>query len=372
MIKTRDEFVALIQSLEATSARDTTAYRLRLGALAVLGYAYIAFVLLVLLGLIAGVIALTISIRRFYAGEIKLLIFLGILVFVFIRALWVVIPPPQGIVLTRQQVPALFALLDELFASLRVPHIHRVLLDGDFNAGVVQMPRFGLFGWTVNYLTLGLPLLSAISPEQFTAILAHELGHLSERHGKFSVWIWRARETWDRLQSSLSGEGGGSWLISHFLNWYAPYFHAYAFVLGRAQEYEADRYAAQLTSPATISDALLATVVRDKYLDKAVWDTLLKQMQATAAAPTDIYQRLTGALREPMPGDDAGRWVRLALARNTDYDDTHPALHDRIAALGCGDRLAAPRRCVLRWTPSPPPRRRSVSWASHCRSLPGS
>jgi Zn-dependent protease with chaperone function len=57
------------------------------------------------------------------------------------------------------------------------------------NASVVQIPRLGVFGWSRNYLTVGVPLLDAVTPEQFEAVLAHELGHLARAHGRFRTWI---------------------------------------------------------------------------------------------------------------------------------------------------------------------------------------
>lgn len=59
----------------------------------------------------------------------------------------------------------------------------------------MQHARLGVLGWHVNYLILGLPLMQAVSPEQFRAIVAHELGHLSRNHSRFAGWIYRVRLT---------------------------------------------------------------------------------------------------------------------------------------------------------------------------------
>ena len=149
----------------------------------------------------------------------------------------------MGVDLQRASAEAgrLFALADELTAKLAAPHIHTVLITHDFNAAVSQVSRLGVFGWPHNYLLVGLPLMEALTPVQFSAVLAHELGHLSGRHGRFAGWIYRVRQTWVQLMVRLERERRwGVFIFSWFINWYAPYFNAYSFVLARRHEYEAD------------------------------------------------------------------------------------------------------------------------------------
>src|SRR5207248_8888294 len=133
-----------------------------------------------------------------------------------------------------------------------------VLLDESFNAGVIQIPRLGLLGWQRNYLVIGLPLMQALSPEQFRAAIAHEMGHLSRNHGRFAGWVYRLQQTWSRLLETLQAERhGASVLFEWFFNWYAPYFSAYSFVLRRADEYVADRCAVELAGVRSASEALI-------------------------------------------------------------------------------------------------------------------
>jgi Zn-dependent protease with chaperone function len=70
------------------------------------------------------------------------------------------------------------------------------------NAGVQQVPRFGIFG-SRNFLVLGLPLLQAVTPTELRAVVAHELAHLSRSHGRVNVWLYRIRATWGQLLESL-------------------------------------------------------------------------------------------------------------------------------------------------------------------------
>ena len=177
---TNEEFEAIVKNLEQRSAERPGAYKLKVLLLALLGYAYIGFIIAIVAGLLGGVAWGILS------GQVKvnLLVWklaapLLILAGIILRALWVEIPRPAGIPLNRESAPSLFDAVDSLRRALNSPTVHEVLITEDFNASVAQIPRLGILGWHKNYLTVGLPLMQALSPQQFQAVLAHEFGHLS-------------------------------------------------------------------------------------------------------------------------------------------------------------------------------------------------
>ena len=121
-------------------------------------------------------------------------------------------------------------------------------------------------------------MLQALSPEQLKAVLAHELGHLSGNHNRFDGKIYRTRAAWQNLMESFHRKGAISELIfGRFFNWYAPYFSAYSFVLARQDEYEADRCAAELTSPKVASEALVRTELAAQYLGETYWRNIYER-----------------------------------------------------------------------------------------------
>ena len=74
--------------------------------------------------------------------------------------------------------------------------------------------------------------MQALSAPQFTAVLAHEYGHLSGAHSRFSAWIYRIRRTWAQIVEGLEKrDNWGITLFSKFFEWYIPFFNAYSFVL---------------------------------------------------------------------------------------------------------------------------------------------
>ena len=139
-----------------------------------LGYGYLLLILSFSVGLpVLFILGLFTSATAVF---IQLVLKLGIPLFalaaVLVRSLWVRIPAPVGIPLRKEQAPALFETALRLSRDVRAPQVHEVILDGSFNASVVQIPRLGVLGWSRNYLTVGLPLLDALTPEQFESVLA--------------------------------------------------------------------------------------------------------------------------------------------------------------------------------------------------------
>jgi Zn-dependent protease with chaperone function len=332
---TTEQFVEMVGRLEEYAGREPEKYKLRVGLLAALGYAYILLVLGVVVALIYLLLWLTFREGRFNFWVLKFGWVLLVLAWFVLRSLWVRIPAPEGVRLRREEAPKLFALADELADKLEAPRPHVVQVDAEFNASLAQVPRLGPLGRHRNYLTLGLPLMQALTPEQFRAVLAHELGHLSGNHGRFGSWIYRVRLTWAQLLARLEREEHwGSFLFAKFVNWFAPYFNAYSFVLARRHEYEADRAAARLTSGREAAVALAAVEVKGQYLSQKYWPEVFKRADEQREPTAGAFAGMWPALRAGVAPEEARSYLRGSLAQETGYDDTHPSLNDRLAALG--------------------------------------
>jgi|SoiMethySBSTD1v2_1073268.scaffolds.fasta_scaffold03311_3 Zn-dependent protease with chaperone function len=331
------QFASLVSSLETFASKNPGVYKFRVGALGALGYVYLLLVVSILLGIVAALLSLL-----FYEGAVNVLILKVVwiplvLVGIVLRSLWITIPVPDGTELTREQAPGLFELIHEVTKTLNGPKIHHVLLNGDFNAGIVQIPQFGMMGWLNNYLVVGLPLLQAFTPAEFRAILAHEVGHLSGKHGRFSGWIYRLRRSWIEVLTRVHHERHyASFLFEPFLNWYAPYLNAYSFVLARAQERQADEYAVELAGKEIAAVTLARFAVKGKSIGEDFWPGFFRLSKQEPKAPRDPFAQMLGKLEQSIGPVNAQRWFYEELRVPTGYGDTHPALSDRLAAIGYG------------------------------------
>ena len=328
------DFVALVDQLEGYAGDNPGAYKLRIALLAALGYAFLIGIVLVVLLLVLAVI--------FYAGLnwliLKILLIpLGVAGIV-LRSLWVEFPEPDGHELHYEDAPRLFDLAKSTREATQGPRLHKILLTDEFNAGIVQRPLLGVFGWQENYLVVGLPLLRGLSPNEVRAVIAHEFGHLSGKHSAFAAWIYRVRHTWDQVLTRMRQEQRfGSGIFESFFNWYAPYFAAYSFVLARSREYEADRTSVLLCGKENAAGALIKVQLRDKSLSEEFWPGFFKRAGTEAEPPKETFNEMLNALRQPLAPDKAQVWFRQALTEKHSYADTHPSLGDRLEAIGYPD-----------------------------------
>lgn len=329
------DYLSQIQQYENFSHRYPRLYILRVILSALLAYFFIFFVILITLLLIKFVI----SSGRLIA--LKLLFPFLLLLYGLIRSLWIKFTPPQGITLNPEANPLLFLTLDHIRLTLNTPKIHQVLLTDDFNAAIIQLPRLGMLGWYKNYLLLGLPLMQALTPDQFKAVLAHELGHVSRAHGRIGSWIYRISQTW--LQISDYFEAHQHWsnfIIRRFFQWFYPRFHAYSFILMREHEYEADQAAALVEGSRCIADALINISLKGAYLTQEFWPSLYRQANDTPKPPGP-YIEMGNRLRTGGELPQANHWLLEAMTEESDYTEIHPSLKDRLAALKEEARIPA-------------------------------
>jgi len=326
-----DKLASRIPLLEIFAQQNPGAYRLRVAMLAALGYAYLLVVVLFLL----AIVFVTLFYVRISYITIKIVWIPLVLVGLVLRSLWITLPVPEGTELRREQAPALFDLINEVSKKLSGPKVHHVLVSDDYNASIVQIPQFGMFGWLRNYLVVGLPLLRALDPSEFRAVLAHEVGHLSGKHGRFSGWIYRLRQSWIQILTRVHQERHyASFLFEPFINWYAPYLNAYSFVLARAQERHADQYAVELAGREVTGVMLVRMMAKERGLVENFWPNFFRQSKEQPKTPADPFVQMLQGLEQPIGATKTQKWFYEAMRVPTGYEDTHPALSDRLAAIG--------------------------------------
>lgn len=340
-----EQYFSLIKRLEKEAGENPKSYNLRVTAIAFLGYAYF---LLMATAPVAVIVLIAIALWFFPGFVILALKILGKLFWLLaaaaigifsalggaIRAFFIESPKPEGYELNREESPELFQTIDEIREKIVAPKPDHILVSAAFNASVHTFPRRAFFG-KVTYLNLGLPLMQAISPEQFRAVLAHEMGHISKKHGSDSAWIYQLRETWARLLENQEAAGGRvSFLYTKFVNWYFPYFNAYSFVLARQQEREADRMAVELYGSKPLAEALMSVEVRAHLLEKDFWKDVFEKAKTDPRPPGKTFSLMAHHFRAER--DEAKEIIALskALAVRSDYHDTHPSLDERLKLIG--------------------------------------
>jgi hypothetical protein len=222
-----------------------------------------------------------------------------------------------------------------LGSELGVRRFDHVLITHELSAETFESPSLGIFGWYRSFLLIGLPLLKSLTCEQFKAVVAHELGHHARLHGRVIHSIYRQRLRWTRLMTELeTSESKGSFLFSPFLAWFVPYFSAFSFPLARANEYEADAISVRLTSARTLAEALTSLEVVGGYLTDLYWPVIDAEFGEKSQPSREPYSEMSDAFATRLDKLTCQIWLGPAMNRQTSSEDTHPALRDRLAAIG--------------------------------------
>ncbi|MBW5448592.1 M48 family metalloprotease [Cohnella sp. CFH 77786] len=331
-----EDYEGLVRRLEAEAKARPETYKRKVVRLTMLGYGYLYFMLLLGLaaaGLLAFVFVYSHTLHALLA---KLIYLAAIVLYLIIRSLWFKIEPPDGLEIAEAEYPRLFGLIHEVNRKLNGPKIHHVLIDDDYNAAIMQWPKFGWFGFHRNYLLIGLPMLLALSETELKAVIAHEIGHLAGEDGRMGAFVYRTRESMARLMTRLEEErrGWATFLFAAFYRRYIPYFLAYTFVWQRQQEYMADRKSAQVVGCKAAAAALLNGAVKGRYLQEKFWTPLFSDDSLSPEVPDNVFASMRKALMTPPDPEEAAAWKREALEEETGLLDTHPSRKDRIRSLG--------------------------------------
>lgn len=342
-----EEFGWLVKRLEAQSAHSPHAFRARLLLMSVAAYVALFCVLFVNAALLYGAVVWT---REHGANRIAIAVgILGLMslpiLYVTLRTLAMRLQPPEGRLITRAEAPVLFDLLDKMQARLKGPKIHHVLVDNDCNAGIVQLPSWGLVGPSVNYLVLGLPFMVGCSTSSMQSVVAHEYGHLCGAHGRLGNWVWRQRLILSKVHERVEAAAEASvWygLLLKPLDAFVPYFNACAFVLRRQHEYEADRTSALLAGADVAAASLVRIELLATWFDTQFWSTLYRQADTRERPSFMPYKSLATAMRISHDEWATKERLKAAWQYESGYDDTHPCLRERVEALGQQPALPQP------------------------------
>jgi Zn-dependent protease with chaperone function len=235
--------------------------------------------------------------------------------------------------INRNEAPLLYAMLDDVVAKANALEIHEIRINGDFNAGALELGHGWIPGKIRRILILGGPLIASLGEGSLKAVIAHEVGHFSKQHGKLGHWVYRARIGWasnasrtDKHDSVL--DKGLATFAGKFLQW----FDDYAFVYSRHCEYEADAIAAKIVGASNFATALAEVeLVGRRYHNDSV--TGQDELNRThPEMPENIWRIKAQRIKtNPFLEND----LTQIWETPPKLSDTHPPLSHRSDALSC-------------------------------------
>nr|WP_276316320.1 M48 family metallopeptidase [Paenibacillus artemisiicola] len=231
----------------------------------------------------------------------------------------------DGILLSRQEYAALYALVDEICEEMRLPRIDGLILDHRFNASYAQA------GWRMKrYVTLGLPLFGILDREERIALIGHEIAHGVNRDARrsfFTLSAYRTLIRWHDLlnpQDSLILERNWAVFLSKNvlkLLSYIPlymavgFIHLYYYESQRA-EYLADALSAEMSG----TEAMMR--LNDKLYGEQTFSMALQRyvLNGQQGSFFEAYKAIALA----MPERERERIRRVELLEGSRLDYTHP------------------------------------------------
>jgi len=252
------------------------------------------------------------------------------------RWLWVPTPDCAGIVLPDALAPGFRRRIDRLCARLGARRIDRVLATPEVNAAVVCRPAFGLFGPMRTTLLLGIPLAHCLTPQQLSAVLAHELAHLSAQRGRRGAWAAHLRTWWLRCFDRIDEDDGA--LARAARRVFARTARTdleQSVQLSRLDEFEADALAARAVGAPALAGALIDLAMKDRFLTENYWTKVMEQARSNRRPRIRPFREMGLGMQVGFVRDDALADLDhlLGVRADTAAFDTHPALAERLAAL---------------------------------------
>jgi Zn-dependent protease with chaperone function len=273
-------------------------------------------------------LALMLGLPALWYGNVVLS---GVALAAFLLLAWVFQPreadPPHE--LSPDDAPLLFERVHALADALRAPRVHAVALNDELNAGAVELNRGVSLRPVKRVLILGRPLLDAPAAE---AVIAHELGHFSRRHGRLGHWLYGTRQSWvvlSRPEHDLAADSS-AWerAAAGFATRFLPWFDRLSFAHMRRCEFEADALAAEVVGPAALARALVLLQHQHRQCERMGERALRQLMRRHAEPPADLLEREVAAWRH------GGEGACAVPPDEAEEGGTHPPLAQRLAALG--------------------------------------
>jgi hypothetical protein len=266
---------------------------------------------------------------------------------------------PPACSISTAEAPTLFKLISVISEKTGAPLPAEVELDCEVNASASFSEGFSSF-WHDNLtLTIGMPLAAGLTQRQLAGVIAHELGHFSQRGARRLTFIvasvngWFARvvferDEWDeRLQEALETVHGSPALIivmaklcvglTRMVLWvFMMLAHGVSCYMSRQMEYDADRCQASIAGSDSFESAF-NRLMELSATDDFVWGELA-ETYGRKTLPDDL-PALIWQMHGKMPAEVASEVAKRSKGQRTGLFSTHPSYTARLRR---AKALAAP------------------------------
>lgn len=178
--------------------------------------------------------------------------------------------------ITEEEYPALFAIINEVTATLNLSPIRQVYICPNATAAVFIQPQLrNILFEPQRDLVIGLGFLTQMDDDEIRAMLYHEFGHYVQEEMKSSISVYTVGQFSRSFVSIKKPKKQGTWetqmklqllLFTYFAIWICNRINKAYSQLAKQMEYDADDVAVKYVGASTLQRALLhAACIRYNY-----------------------------------------------------------------------------------------------------------
>ena len=246
----------------------------------------------------------------------------------------------HGVVVGREEQPELWRLAVTIADKIKTRPPDEIRLVAEANAAVSEDSRWlGLVAGD-RRLFVGIPLLQCLTVRELEWVLAHEMGHYSERHTALGPIAYRGLQAVSEMVTAL----GPRTLAGRIFGSYGRLYSSVTHSMARRQELDADRWAADLVGSAVGISALREVEVTAAAFGRFLTDYAVVA-EPLAMRPADLFAGFDALCRAE---GRAAEWERIRTvlpAQPSSPYDSHPPTALRIERLERPDERE-PDDCV--------------------------
>jgi Zn-dependent protease with chaperone function len=250
--------------------------------------------------------------------------------------------PPKEDVLERDEAPTLYALADEVADALETPRADDIVVNEEFNASWAIL---GLRRRRV--LTLGLPLLSMLAPQERVAIIAHELAHGRNGDSSRGLFVGSAVRALEELYAVFAPDPTLStdYVAAYELGLFDRITNVFMWIVSRPilgvlylelhlllQDAQRAEYLADALGAEVAGTAGAVGVHEKSFLEPTFHAAVQRASRGREGEAADVFAEAVSAAAG-VPDRERERRRRVARLEEARLDATHPPSARRLELL---------------------------------------
>lgn len=272
------------------------------------------------------------------ANWLNALIWLSVLIIsalISYRGSQIKITPPAGLTVAEEKLPEIFKIVREYQDYFKRPEIHRIVITANYELDIVKVPKFTVPVWSINTMTIGLPVLLCHSPKQFECLVARRIGQFSKSQNPVTNWLYQLREIWKQHSLAYSKlKSPDSYLLKWIYAKYASLYESVSVYAARSDELNADTYAIELFHNDDVREMITAYMTYQWFLQEHYWPAINKIASIRTKPAVTPYHNMTAAIQTNLKDEKLKSLINKVFKAEPQRNVPTPSMLQRLENIG--------------------------------------